>query len=337
MAWMRAAAGRCGIEALLLGARMRLLTQSQVRDLVRMDVAVSAVEAAFVAHGKGQTQMPPKVYLDFPQHHGDLRAMPAAMGDAVGLKWVNSHPKNPILHNLPSVMGLYVLSDPATALPLAILDATLLTAVRTGAAAAVASVHLSVRHRTLGIVGCGVQADFLVEAHRVCFPEIQVVAADRDPSAAQRVVDRWGGQVGAVGDAAGCDIVCTATPSRTALVGRDAVMPGTHINAMGADAEGKQELDPALLKDGVVFVDDWPQASHSGEINVALHMGLITPDDVTGSVCEVVAGIAPGRPSPEAITIFDSTGLAIQDLALAQAVVAAAVEASVGLQLDLRQ
>ncbi len=135
-----------------------------------MDDAVSAIESAFAAHGKGETQMPAKVYLDFPEHGGDLRAMPAAMGNAAGLKWVNSHPDNPARHDLPSVMGLYVLSDPATALPLAMLDATLLTAVRTGAAAAVASKHLAGAHRTLGVIGCGVQADFLIEAHRVCFP-----------------------------------------------------------------------------------------------------------------------------------------------------------------------
>ena len=315
---------------------MRLLTQSQVRDLIQMDVAVQAVEAAFAAHGRGETQMPPKVYLDFPAHHGDLRAMPAAMGDAAGLKWVNSHPKNPAVNGLPSVMGLYVLSDPATALPLAILDATLLTAVRTGAAAAVASRHLSGRHGTLGIVGCGVQADFLIEAHRVCFPEIQVVAADRDSAAAERVAGRWGGQVGGVADAAACDIICTATPSRSAIVQREQIRPGAHINAMGADAEGKQELDPSLLETGVVFVDDWPQASHSGEINVALHEGRITAADIAGSFCDVVAGKLSGRADQDSITVFDSTGLAIQDLALAQAVVKAAEEADVGLQLDLR-
>lgn len=301
-----------------------------------METAVRAIEAAFAAHGRGETQMPAKVYLDFPEHNGDLRAMPAAMGQAAGLKWVNSHPENPTKHDLPSVMGLYVLSDPETAVPLAILDATLLTAVRTGAAAAVASSYLASRHRTLGIVGCGVQADFLIEAHRVCFTGIEVIAADRDPAAAQRVADRWKGHAGVVAEAAGCDIVCTATPSRQPIVQRENVNPGTHINAIGADAEGKQELDPQLLRDGAVFVDDWPQASHSGEINFALRNGLITKADIAGSFCEVVAGRIKGRPSPEAITIFDSTGLAIQDLALAQAVLAAAAKVGVGLEVDLR-
>lgn len=315
---------------------MRLLTLSQVRDLVQMETAVRAVEDAFAAHGRGETQMPPKVYLDFPKHNGDLRAMPAAMGASAGLKWVNSHPDNPAKHNLPSVMGLYVLSDPETAVPLAVLDATLLTAVRTGAAAAVASAYLAQRSQTLGVVGCGVQADFLVEAHRVRSPEIEVVAADKDRTAAERVARRWKGRVGQVEEAAACDIVCAATPSRRAVIQRAQVSAGTHINAMGADAEGKQELDPELLRVGVVFVDDWKQASHSGEVNVALRDGFITETDIAGSLCDVVAGRITGRPSPEAITVFDSTGLAIQDLALAQAIVESATANGVGLEIDLR-
>ncbi|MEM7679080.1 MAG: ornithine cyclodeaminase family protein [Myxococcota bacterium] len=315
---------------------MRILTQSQVRDLIKMDIAVQAVESAFVAYGRGETQMPPKVYLDFSNHNGDLRAMPAAMGAVAGLKWVNSHPDNPAKFGLPSVMGLYVLSDPATAKPLALLDATLLTAVRTGAAAAVASKYLSQRHQTFGMIGCGVQSDFLIEAHRVLYPEIEVVAADRVPTAAERVVERWGGRAGSVADAAACDIICVATPSRTPIIGRALVSNGAHINAMGADAEGKQELEAELLAASSIFVDDFAQASHSGEINVPLSKGALRQEDLAGSICDVVAQKIAGRPGPDAITVFDSTGLAIQDLALAQAIFEAAKASGVGIELDLR-
>ncbi len=301
-----------------------------------MNDAVTAVEAAFASYGRKEAQMPPKVYLEFPEHDGDLRAMPAAMDGSAGLKWVNSHPSNPHRHNLPSVMGLYVLSDPATALPLALMDATLLTAVRTGAAAAVASKYLSTRHRTLGVIGCGAQADFLIEAHRVCFPEIEVLAADLNPDAARRVAESWGGRAVEVSEASGGDIVCTATPSRTPVVSAAHVRPGAHINALGADAEGKQELDPAILKAARVFVDDWAQASHSGEINVPLASGELQPADVQGSVCEVVAGLRTGRIDDEEITVFDSTGLAIQDLALARVVYAAAKASEVGWAVELR-
>jgi alanine dehydrogenase len=311
-----------------------LLTQSEVRQLLEMPTAIRAVQAAFLAHGTGATRMPAKVYLDFPEHQGDLRAMPAWMEGAAGLKWVNSHPHNPTRHQLPSVMGLYVLSDPATALPIAVLDATLLTAYRTGAAAAVASRFLAHRSSTLGIVGCGVQADYLVEAHRVVYPHIQVVAADVCKASAAGVAERWKGTVGSVQQAAGCDIVCTATPSRKPVVQRGWVAPGAHINAMGADAEGKQELDPALLLSARVFVDDWEQASHSGELNVPLARGILSKEDIAGSVCGVVAGTEEGRTDPSQTTIFDSTGLAIQDLALARELASRAQAQGAGRTVD---
>jgi len=126
------------------------------------------------------------------------------------------------------------------------------------------------------------------------------------------------------------DILVTATPSITPLVLRDWVRPGTHLNAIGADAAGKEELDPAILKDAKIVVDDWAQASHSGEINVPLAKGEITPEMVYGSLGEVVAGKKPGRQNPEEITVFDSTGLIIQDLALGYAVYLKAKERGLG-------
>lgn len=314
-----------------------LLTSSQIDALVTMADAVDAVTAAFDAHGRGQVQMPPKVYIDLPDHQGDFRAMPAAMADAVGLKWVNSHPANPARHGLPSVMGLYILSDPATAVPRAILDATLLTALRTGAAAAVATRHLaSPEARTLGIVGAGVQAGVLIRAHQVLRPDWDLVVADRDPAAAARVVATFGGRVGTVEEASGCDVVCTSTPSRTPVVLDAWVRPGAHLNAMGADAEGKQEVEEALLYRAQVFWDDPEQAAHSGEVNVPLHHGAYRRDQIAGTLGAVVCGAHPGRTGPNAITLFDSTGLAVQDLALATRIVEAAERAGVGDAIDLR-
>jgi ornithine cyclodeaminase/alanine dehydrogenase len=299
-----------------------------------MDRAVEAVEAVFAAHGRGETQMPSKVYIELPEHDGDLRAMPSAMAGAVGVKWVNSHPSNPARHGLPSVMGLYILSDPATALPLLVLDATLLTAYRTGAAAAVASKHLAPEgSRTLGIIGAGVQSDFMIEAHQVVFDDLEVLVSDVRPEAAARVAARWGGRVASVQEAAGCDIVCTTTPVREPIVRRAWLAPSVHINAMGADAEGKQELDVAVLKAARVFVDDVPQASHSGEVNVGLHTGELVPEDIAGELGAVVAGTQAGR-TGAGVTVFDSTGLALQDLALALALHEAAEAKAVGTSFD---
>ena len=184
-----------------------------------MNDVVDAVEGAFVAHARGETQMPPKVYLQFSEHDGDLRAMPAAMDGAAGIKWVNSHPQNPKRHNLPAVMGVYILSDPATALPLAILDGTLLTALRTGAAAAVATRHLGPRSiSTIGFVGCGVQARFLLSAHRAVLGDnFECLCADlktevAESFAAEIVAAGMKGRAASIEDAASADVVNTATP-----------------------------------------------------------------------------------------------------------------------------
>ena len=130
------------------------------------------------------------------------------------------------------------------------------------------------------------------------------------------------------------DIVVTTTPSRTPVVRREWVSPGTHINAIGADAAGKQELDPAILTAAKVVVDDWAQASHSGEINVALAQGELTPEMIYGSLGEIVAGKKPGRETPEEITVFDSTGLIIQDLALGWPFTSAPKERGLGEEKD---
>ncbi len=312
-----------------------ILTQAEIRELLTMKTVVAAVEKAFSAHGEGRARMPAKVYLSLEEHHGDFRAMPAYLDGAAGVKWVNSHPQNPQRHGLPAVMGTYVLSDPATAYPLAIMDATLITAMRTGAAGAVASKYLALeKPRSIGFIGCGVQARVLLEAHRVVYGDLELKMADQDPAAAAALAREAGGAVVSIEDAAACEIVCTSTPSRTPLVRRDWVPAGTHINAMGADAPGKQELDSQLLLAARVVIDDPGQALHSGEVNVPYHEGSFTEAQVWATLGEVVAGRKTGRQADE-VTIFDSTGLAIQDLAVAQVVYELALQRGVGTALDL--
>jgi alanine dehydrogenase len=312
-----------------------LLSRADVRALVSMKDALAAVEGAFAAHGRGQAQMPPKVYLTLDEHDGDLRAMPAYVDGAAGVKWVNSHPQNPARFGLPSVMGLYILTDPATALPLCVMDATLLTAIRTGAAAAVASKHLfKGSPRTVGFVGSGVQARTLLEAHRALYGDaFEVLAADSVPEVAAAFAREAGGRVVSIEEASGSDIVCASTPSRTPVVMRAWVKDGAHINAIGADAPGKQELDPAILRDARVIIDDWEQATHSGEVNVPLHDGTLSKSDIGGTLGEVVAGKIPGRGDAR-LTVFDSTGLAVQDVALARIIHIAARAAGMGTPFD---
>jgi ornithine cyclodeaminase/alanine dehydrogenase len=321
--------------------RTLLLTGNDVRSLLSPATAVPAVERAFAAHGRGETIMPPKVYLPLARYDGDFRGMPVYMDGFAGVKWVNAHPLNPARNGLPSVLAVFILSDPASAVPLAIMDATALTAMRTGAAAAVAAKHLARDDaRRIGIVGCGAQARTVIACLRQVLDAEEIVLHDRDEATARRLANELTGveaRVGAVAEAAATDVVCTLTPARTPVVPRSTVRPGTHINAMGADAPGKQELDPEILAAARVFVDDWEQGCESGEVNVGLSTGKLGRDRIAGSLGEVVAGAKRGRTSPQDITVFDSTGLAVQDLALAREVYESARAKGVGTDFDLVQ
>jgi alanine dehydrogenase len=312
-----------------------VLPGKDIEKILTMELAIPAVERAFAAHGRGEALMPPKLYLPLEKYAGDFRAMPSLLGDAAGVKWVNMHPENPKRFNLPAVMGVYILSDPETAFPLAVMDGTRLTAFRTGAAAAVASKHLAVKSpATVGFIGCGVQARKLLAAHRAVYGGFRAIMADVSAEAAEKFAKEAGGFVGTFDQAGSCDIICTSTPSRAPVLFRSYVGISTHINAMGADAPGKQELDPRLLQDALVVLDDMAQATESGEVNVPLHTGIYQRRQIYGTLGEIVAGKKPGRTGTE-ITIFDSTGLAIQDLALARVVFDEARKAGLGIDVDL--
>jgi len=312
-----------------------ILTHREVRELADMELAVSAVEQAFAEHAEGRARMPSKVYLELPEHDGDFRAMPALMGDYAGLKWVNAHPHNHALNGLPTVMGTYVLSCPRSGFPLAVMDATVLTALRTGAASAVATKYLAKLPLTrIGFIGSGVQARMFRDAHRVLGP-FELLAADRDPERARLFAEESGGRAVSIEEAAGCPVVCIATPSTTPVIARAWVAAGTHINAMGADGPGKQELDPALLLASRVVIDELEQAVHGGELNVPIAQGLFSEAQIAATLGEVITGMARGRLSESDITLFDSTGLAIQDVALAAALYERAKARGVGQSIEL--
>jgi len=278
-----------------------------------------AIEEAFAEHARGHVQMPPKLYVTLEK--GDFRTMPAyipSLGIA-GVKIVNVHPGNPAL-GLPTVMALTVILDVETGRPESILNATGLTDLRTGAAGAVAAKYLSPKRKVrLGLVGSGRQARAQVMAIGQELSITEILVWSRNRANAEKfcedlsLPDCRSEDLETVCD---CDILVTTTPSREPLVMDRWISKGTHINAIGADAPGKQELDPAILQRATVFVDDPAQAIHSGEINVPIARGLFAPGRIAGTLGEVVIG-RKGRKSPDEITVFDSTGLAIQDLAIA--------------------
>jgi len=278
-----------------------------------------AIEAAFADHGRGHVQMPPKIYITLPE--GDFRTMPASLPSLslTGVKVVNVHPGNPA-RGLPTVMALIIILDIATGIPVAIINATKLTDMRTGAAGAIAAKYLSPKKEiVLGLIGTGRQAEAQYRAISRELEICEIKCWSRNSLHAEkfaREIKDYTARSVPVEKACDCDVLVTTTPSREPVVMNEWVHDGTHINAIGADAPGKQELDPLLLRRGQVFVDDIAQAAHSGEINVPLNRGIFTLEEIAGTIGEVVIGMKR-RERPDQITIFDSTGLAIQDLAIA--------------------
>jgi alanine dehydrogenase len=296
-----------------------VLDKKTVDSMLSMSATITATERAFREWTEGKGTMPAKAYLTLKE--GDFRAMPAALPGGAGVKWVNVHPKNPS-RGLPTVMAILIYNDPDTGYPLAVMDATSITAYRTGATAAIASKYLArPGARTIGLIGAGRQAYTQVMAHAELFAFDLIRIYDVDSAAANRLaisLPQFKTKVSSLAEAASSDIICTVTPARAPVVKKQYIHPGVHINAIGADAEGKEELEPDILKGAVVVVDDLRQASKSGEINVPIAKGLYAASDVYTTLGEIIAGHKPGRTDPDAVTIFDSTGVAIEDIAIAR-------------------
>jgi alanine dehydrogenase len=275
--------------------------------------ATRLVEDAFVRHHRGDWQMPAKVYLPSTPY-GDFRAMPA-LGDGVALlKWVSSFPANPP-GGVPTVSGVIALSDATTGAPLALIDARAVTALRTGAAAAVAARALArTGAATVGMIGCGLNGASTAR----CMAAAGYgpgVCADPRAEAARSLADELGWEVGSAADALGCDIVCAVTPGARPVISAGALRAGMHFNMLGADGSGKAEATIEAVAGCTLFCDEWEQAAHGGELAGAVAAGAVGRERVT-PLGAVLAGEAAGRRDPAAITMFDSTGLAIQDLAI---------------------
>jgi alanine dehydrogenase len=281
--------------------------------------AIERVRDAFVRYEHGEWHMPPKVYLPSPPH-GDFRAMPAGNDELALLKWVTSFPGN-VTRALPVVTGVICLSDATTGMIKMLLDARSVTALRTGAAAAVATRALARdQAMTVGIIGCGVHGSWAARClHTDGYGP--GVCADVNASAATALASELGWRAGSVDEARAQDVVCTITPGATPVITADALVAGQHLNLLGADGPGKAEATVEAVRACALFCDDWSQASHGGELANAFAAGLISRADVT-DLGDVLTGVAAGRTDERQITLFDSTGLAIQDLAIAAAALA---------------
>jgi alanine dehydrogenase len=279
--------------------------------------AIERVRDGFVRHAAREWEMPAKVYLPAPPN-GDFRAMPARGSGIAILKWITSFPGNPD-RGLPAVMGVICVSSDEDGRPLALIDARAVTALRTGAVAAIAAQELAREDASsTGIVGCGLHGAWAAR----CLAAAEYgpgVCFDPDPDRAGAVAGELGWEAGSHEDALACDVVTCVTPGHEPVVRAADLHPGLHLNMLGADGPGKAEADPDAVARCRVFCDEWEQASHGGELMGAIEAGLLAQADVT-ELGEVLTGMSPGRVSPDEVTLFDSTGLAIQDLAICHAV-----------------
>jgi ornithine cyclodeaminase/alanine dehydrogenase-like protein (mu-crystallin family) len=303
--------------------RVPFFAAADVEAAVTAERALTAVRDAFLAYQRGEWSMPPKVYVPaYPA--GDFRAMPALGAGHAALKWVTSFPGNPA-RGLPTVTGLVLLSDASTGELRAVFDAAAVTALRTGAAAVLAAETLGrADAETAAVVGAGVNGR---AAARTFLARGRDVALwDVDRARAEAAASELGCSVaGTREEALAVDLLVTMTPGHEVLLPEGSLRPGQHVSLMGADGPGKAEIAVAEIERTRVFCDDWEQASHNGELAHAVEAGALGHEQVT-ELGAVLAGDAAGRSSDGEITAFDSTGLAIQDLAIALAAMERASE-----------
>jgi len=322
-----------------------LLNQSQISSLMTMKEVIESVETAYKVHAERKVQMPAKKYLFYKKFKGDLRIMPCFIRgmDESGVKNVNVHPDNPEKFGLPTVMAMIELVDPQTGFPISVMDGTWITNMRTGAAAGVATKYLARdSSEIVGIVGAGVQASTGLEAINEVMDIKEVRISCRTcktrENFAKKASEKYGIDVKSVDTikeaVKGVDVLLTTTPAREPVVKSKWIDDGTHINAIGADAPGKQELDSHILQKATIIIDCWEQARHSGEINIPVHEGLVRRSDIHGKIGDVIIGTVPGRTSDEEITVFDLTGLAVQDIVTAWNVYKKAFKQGIGQKVN---
>ncbi len=314
-----------------------ILRRREIEEVIRMKDVIEVVRKSFIEHAKKKVSMPEKVYVGV--NNGHFRAMPASLSGSVGIKWASVYPGNRGLH---SVMATIIYSDPTTGYPLGIMDGTLITSFRTGAAAAIASEVLARdKASSFGVVGLGEQAYKQLIALQEVFDLNEVRVFDISRDAIENFVEFFSFQdfdikeMKHLKDAVASDIVSTTTPVKEPLVKAEWVKEGTHINAIGADVKGKQELESTLVKKAKIIVDDVEQAISSGEINVPLAKGIIKKSDIYGTLGEILAGMKKGRENKKEITLFDATGLAIHDIATARMVYEKCKKKVLGTEIDI--
>jgi alanine dehydrogenase len=324
---------------------MRILSRRQVFELLSLHDCIAAVEEAFRRHAEGRTLGPG--VLGVPAVRGGFHIKAAGLlgpRSYFAAKTNANFPENPARFGLPTIRGTVVLADAETGEPLAMMDSASVTALRTGAATAVAAKHLArAGSRAATVVGCGVQGEIQLAAIAAVLPLERAWVLDTDLARAEGLATRarvnLGLRVSIATDLRAAlrrsDVCVTCTPSRRPLVFRSDVAAGTFVAAVGADSQGKQELEPTLLASSTLVVDILTQCAEIGELQHALAAGLMTQADVHAELADVLTGRRPGRTRDDEITIFDSSGTALQDVAAAIAVYDQALARGHGTEVSL--
>jgi alanine dehydrogenase len=333
----------------LLGVSMVLyLSQEDVKHVLDMKTTIEVVESGFRETGLGLVEMPARIYLHFEKYNGVLITMPAYLEtlDAAGVKIVTVHPDNPAKHGLPSVVARIILNDPKNGQPLAIMDGTYITMLRTGAAGACGIKYLSRKDSEIAaIIGLGVQGqaqlmgllqvrdirevrafDIIPEARKAYVKNMSKVA-DIPVKPAESVEE-------AVEDA---DIIVTCTPSKTPVLKGEMIMEGTHVSAIGTDTRDKHELDASVLvktaRKGKIVVDSVSQALIVGDFADPVQKGTLKKEDIYAELSEIVTGKKKGRTSDSEITLFKATGLAMEDIVTAHIAYELAKKKGIGKEI----
>src|SRR5689334_10983917 len=304
---------------------------------------VDRVEHAFRMHGLGRVYMEPKGHIVLDRYQGEWEVMPSWIEEpeAAACKWVSIREDN-ARYELPAVFSILIYTHPETGFPLAICDGSFHTLMRTGASAAVSARWLARKDpKVLAIVGAGFVGRGTPATCDAAFArdEVRVWRRTKESVARLPVNDAphypppgIAGRTRVREAVEGADVVVAGTHARSWLVDDAWVKPGAHIAALGADLKGEQELDPRILKRARVFVDDIRQCREDGEINVPLSEGLWSEDDLAGEIGKVICGELEGRQSDDQVTVFDSTGIALQDSATVPLEYERALAAGVGVE-----
>ena len=322
-----------------------VLARHDVRELLGLDECINAVETAFRLHLEGRSLAP--AVLGVPAGEGSFHVKAAGLDLGrryFAVKTNGNFPGNPRKHGLPAIQGTLVLCDAGDGTVLAVMDSMEVTTRRTAAATAVAAKRLArADSATATICGCGTQGREQLRALARVLPLRRAYAFDTDEAAVRSFVASGSAELDLeilpawdLADAVGKSDVCvTCTPSRAPLLFRGDVRPGTFVAAVGADNADKQELDPLLMAAAVVVVDVLDQCASIGDLHHALEAGAMTREDVHAELASVITGRRPGRRSEAEITIFDSTGTALEDVAAAAMAYEKAVASGAGLRVSL--